>query len=58
MERKHMEDFHDIFSYEQYLDTIIRDLVNALYPFAEEPSTKHDNFPCHSNINTRMSIPR
>ena len=56
--RKHMEDFHDIFSYEMYLDKVITNLVTALEPFAEKPSERHDNFPCHVNITTKEKCGR
>jgi hypothetical protein len=58
MKRKHREDFRGILRYEQYLDTIITDLVNALEPFAEKPSVRHNDFPCHSNITTKEKCGR
>lgn len=58
MNRKHREDFPDIFSYEMYLDNVINDLINALKPFAEKPSERHDNFPCHVNITTKEKCGR
>lgn len=58
MIRKHQEDFHDTFSYEQYLDKIITDLVNALDFFAEKPSAEHNNFLCHVGITTKEKCVR
>jgi len=58
MKRKQREDFHDNFSYEMYLDKIINDLVEALIPFAEKPSQRHDSYPCHSNLTTKEKCGR
>jgi len=56
--RKRMKDFQDLSSYELYLDKIISDLINAIKPFAEKPSERHNEFTCHVGITTKENCGR
>ena len=58
MVRKQREDFGNEYAYEMYLDKIIKDLVEALKPFAEKPSISHDRFHCHFDITTKEKCGR